>query len=251
MSYGLATGGIPKSARLGLGAPAPDALRLAQRPARVARLLRPSCGQRGDAIARSGIEASRVAHLAVVDRVLDVAGGGDGHAHAGIAHAPVQQRLGPRPDAVVGQEAQLARGRRRPREGALLERTYEDDAEAATPGERQQLGFDLALARVVRNLDRLDASRLDDRRHPSEVRRAPVRDPDRADLALRLELLEVRQVGLPRLEVVDLVEVDHAAVPLKRAADLLAGLARGAGPDLGRDDHAAPPRAERPGQDVL
>src|SRR5262249_61954027 len=41
----LATGGIFQFARLGLGAPAPDALRLAQRPARVARLLIRSYGR--------------------------------------------------------------------------------------------------------------------------------------------------------------------------------------------------------------
>src|SRR5215813_7302038 len=101
-SYGrLATGGIFQFARLGLGAPAPDALRLAQRPARVARLPLPS-GECCDAIARGGIEASGVADVAVLDGVLDVAGSGDADAHPWIAHTPVQQRLRPGPDAVVG-----------------------------------------------------------------------------------------------------------------------------------------------------
>src|SRR5207245_4204971 len=127
----------------------------------------------------------------------------------------------------------------------------EDDAEATALRQRQQLGLDLTLAGVVGDLDRLDASGLDDRRHPREVRRTPVRDADRANFALRLQLFEIRQVRLPGLEVVDLVEVDHAAVPLERAANLLAALARRAGPDLGRHGHVAPVLAQRLGQHAL
>src|SRR5439155_17887097 len=83
-------------------------------PARVARLLLLQLlGQRRDAIAGGCVEAAHVADRAVVDRMLDVAGRGDAHAHPRIAHAPVQQRLRPRPDAEVGEEAQLAPGPRR------------------------------------------------------------------------------------------------------------------------------------------
>src|SRR3989442_14348161 len=109
-------------------------------------------GEGRDAVAGGRIEAPRVAHLEVVDRVLDVAGGRDGHAHPRVAHAPVQQRLCPRPDAVVGQEPQLAGWRRCPRQGALLERPHEDDAEATPLPQRQQLGLAPTLAGVVGGL---------------------------------------------------------------------------------------------------
>ena len=101
---------------------------------------------------------------------------------------------------------------------ALAERPHHDDAEAELLGQRQDLALDLALARVVGDLDGVDAAAAHHALELVEGRRAVVRRADRADLALVAQALEQVEPLAPADEVVDLVEVDAPAVPVRARA---------------------------------
>ena len=92
------------------------------------------------------------------------------------------------------------------------ERPHRDDAEPELLGERQDLALDLPLARVVRHLDRLDPAGPHDARELVEGRRLVVGRADEADVPGVALALEPRQALLPGDEIVDLLELDVAAV---------------------------------------
>ena len=96
--------------------------------------------------------------------------------------------------------------------------------------------LDVALARVVGNLDRLHPRIRHHLQQLAEGVPTVVRDADDADGAARLQPFELREPLRPGEQVVDLVDVDAAAEVAERAGDLLLRLAVVGRPDLGRDD---------------
>ena len=114
-------------------------------------------------------------------------GRGDRDRDPRVREDVLQERLRPGLDP---ERCEVLGARRASDERAVAERAHHDDAEAELLGERQDRALDLALARVVRDLDRRDPAAAHDLLELAEGRRAVVRGADRADLALVAQALE-------------------------------------------------------------
>ena len=94
--------------------------------------------------------------------------------------------------------------------------------------------FDHALERVVRDLNRADATAAHDVHELREGSVLVVRDADGTHPLLVTQALERRQPRAPRHQVVHLIEVDIVSVVPKRPLKLPLRLRIVGGPDLGR-----------------
>src|SRR4051812_31868275 len=208
---------------------------------------RGSAGARQTRDVRAGlvVEPRRRAGGRVLVHAPGSCGRRDRDVAAGVAQHPLEQRLRPGLDAERAQRLEVAVARRARDEAApAAERAHDDDAEPELVGERQDLALDLALVRVVGDLDRRYPPAAHDARKLAERRRAVVRRTDRDDGAAVAGVLEQRQALLPVNEVVDLVQVDATAVPAERALHLALGLGVVGRPDLRRDDRLGAPLAQ-------
>ena len=130
------------------------------------------------------------------------------------------------------------------RSGAVAaERAHDDDAEPELLGERQDLPLDLALARVERDLDRVDPPGSHDARELVERRGRVVGRTEEADAAGVPLALEPVEVLAPGDEVVHLLEIDAAAVEAELSLELRAGPRR---PTASRSSWRRTPRSRRP-----
>ena len=128
----------------------------------------------------------------------------------------------------------------------LAERAHQQDAQAEVVGQRQDGALDLAVGRVVGHLHGVDAAGAHELGELAEGRRGVVGGADQADLPAVPGGLEHGQVRGPGHQVVDLHQVDPAAVPVHRAGQLRRAFLRGRGPDLvGDEDLVAPGRPAR------
>ena len=159
----------------------------------------------------------------------------------GIREDVLEQGLSPGVDAERGQ---IGRARRAAQQGALAERAHDDDAEPELLGERQDAALDLALARVVRDLDRGDAAAAHHVLELVERRRAVVRRADLADLALVAQQLEQVEPLVRRERGCGPGRGRRAAVELDRALGLAARLGVVGRPQLGGHERLVAARAE-------
>src|SRR5581483_4479671 len=154
-------------------------------------------------------------------------------------------RLRPRLDAERAEWLELRARRLAPKQLALAERTHDDHRHPELGRERQQLA--LALVRVVRELDRLEAARPHRLGELAEGSCVPVSDADAADPTGGPLILEPRQVLAPGDEIVDLLDLD-AAEPAELSAELLTALGCGRRPDLRGDVGSVAAALERGGE---
>ena len=118
-------------------------------------------------------------------------------------------------------------------------------------GERQQLPLGLALARVERDLDRVDPPGAHDARELVERAGRVVRRAEEADAAGVLLPLEPVEVLAPGDQVVHLLQVDAAPEEAELVGELGAALLDGAGPDLRRHEGLFPPPGQRAAEHAL
>src|SRR5204862_6236735 len=145
-----------------------------------------------------------------------------------------EQRFRPRLDA---ERRELVRGRDRHAPSLLApERTHDHDAEPEIRGEWEEPPLDVALPRVVGDLDRLDPPGSHHLGELLERRGAVVGRAEQADAPRRALLLEPRQVPLPADQVVDLLELDVTAEVRELVGELTPSLVTGGRPDLRRDE---------------
>src|SRR4051812_12911912 len=128
---------------------------------------------------------------------------------------------------------------------ASAERAHHDHGDVELRRKWQQLALALALVRVVGNLQRLELARPERLGECGLHCLVVVRDAELADASIRLLALEPLQLLAPEHEVVDLVDLDVAAVPLELMRELLLPFVDGARPDLRRERRLTPPVAER------
>ena len=165
----------------------------------------------------------------------------------GSESAQAEERLRPGQP----QRRQLRGWRGRDRGAGAAERAHDDHAEAELLGERQQLALGLALARVERNLDRVDPPGAHDARELVEGAGRVVRRAEEADAAGVPLPLEPVEVLAPGDEVVHLLEVDPAREEAELVVQLGAALLDRAGPDLRRDERLVSPPGERAAEHAL
>jgi len=145
------------------------------------------------------------------------------------------------------QRGKLGRAGRPAYQRSLAERAHKQDAEAEVVGQRQDRALDLALGRVVRHLDGVDSPGGHELGQFAEGGRGVVSGSEQADQPPVPRGFQHRQVLGPGHQVVDLHEVDAAAVPVHRAGELRRALFRGGSPDLVGDDDLIPLAAESAG----
>ena len=107
------------------------------------------------------------------------------------------------------------------------------------------------MYRIVGDLDGVDAAGAHDLSEIAEGSRRVVGGSDQADQSLVPGGFEHRQVRGPGHQVVDLHDVDPAAVPLDRAGELGPAFFRGRGPDLVGDDDLVALAVQRVGEQPL
>ena len=171
--------------------------------------------------------------------------------HARVAQAPLDQGLPPGSDTERTQRLQLGQAGRPAHQLPLAQRAHEQDAEAELVGQRQDRALHLALHRVVGHLDGVDAAGGHQLGQLPEGRRRVVGGSDQANQPAVPGGLEHRQMRRPGHQVVDLHEVDPAAVPVHRAGQLRRALLFGRGPDLVGDDDLVAPAVQRAGEQPL
>src|SRR5207302_1183163 len=155
---------------------------------------------------------------------------GDDDVHALVGECPLQQRLRPRRDTKRGE---LLAPRRAAKEGAPAERPHHDHRHTELGREWKEFALALPLARIQRQLHRVEASGPQRPCELAESARRIVRHTETADAARRALPVEPLQMLLPRYEVVHLLDID-APVPLELLPELLAPLADTRRPDLRR-----------------
>ena len=158
-----------------------------------------------------GTEPRAVPGGGVLDHPLGLRRGRDRHRRRWVAEPVLEQRLRPRRDAELGQRRQIGGARRPTDQPAGGERSHQDHAEPELLGEREDAPLDLALVRVVRNLDGADPPGAHHRLQLVEGIGPPVRRSDDVDDALVTPSLELLQATAPRDEVVDLEDLDAPA----------------------------------------
>src|SRR3954451_13943413 len=176
---------------------------------------------------------------------------GDRDGAARVAPRPLEESLAPRLDAVLAQRLELGGLRCPSDQGPAAERSHHEHADTELLGERQDLALDLALLRVVGHLDRLDAAGPHDLRELAERARAVVRRAGEPDDARVTQLLDVRELAVPRGQVVDLQEVDASAEEAQRAIGLVAALDRRLAPELRRHEGLVATALERRAEHLL
>src|SRR4249919_1530715 len=169
---------------------------------------------------------------------------GDHPVDALVRKRPLQQRLCPRLHAERSQRLERGRVRRARDQPPRAERHHHEHRDPELGREREQLAFALALTRVVRKLNRVEALRAECARELGERARRVVRHSDAIDPSLIALGLEPGQVLLPRDEVVHLLEVDASAEPLELVGVLSPRVGGVRRPDLRRDDRLVASRAE-------
>ena len=96
----------------------------------------------------------------------------------------------------------------------------DEDTKSELRGQWQQAVLDLAFAWVVRDLDGIEATRHHRRLELAEARRLPMRCADEGHLTRVADLLDAPQPLGPANHVVDLQQLDVAAVERQRCRDL-------------------------------
>ena len=170
---------------------------------------------------------------------------------ARVAQAPLDQGLSPGGDAEGTQRRELGPAGLPSHELSLAERAHEQDAEAEFGGERQDRALDLALGRVVGHLDGVDTAGGHELGEFAEGSRGVVGGSDQADQPLVPGGLEHRQVRGPGHQVVDLHDVDPAAVPFHRTGELCPALLRGRVQNLVGDEDLVALAVQRVGEQAL
>jgi energy-converting hydrogenase B subunit Q len=189
-------------------------------------------------------EPGRIAGLGIHAHVLHAPGRRNRDMAPGVAEHPLQQRLRPGRHPERRERGQRARAQW-PQEVPLRERPHHDHAEAQVGSRRQDLPLDVALPRVVGDLDRVDTRITHRLTELGECLRAVVRQTDETDASLAFQCVQRGKTGPPLDQVVHLIHIDVPAEPRECAGDLPVGFTVARRPDLGRDDRTFPLPFER------
>jgi hypothetical protein len=125
----------------------------------------------------------------------------------------------------------------------LGEGSHHHDAHAQVRRERENQPLDVALLRVVGDLNSADASTFHEHRELIKGARAVMRGADGAQAPPVALGFEQRQMFAPVHEVVHLIEVHDAAVEAHRGVDLTPAFGSGRRPHLRRNERLRPARA--------
>src|SRR5918994_1085000 len=204
-----------------------------------------------DVAALVGAEPRRTAGRSVLPSPIGSPRRGDDRVDAFVRERPLEQGLRPRLDAERSQRLERRSVRRAPHQPTRAERHHHEHGSPELGGERQELTLAVALPRVVRELNRVEASGAKSARELGERARRVVSHAHASDPAVVPLRFEPREVLLPRNEVVNLLEVDATAEPVQLPVVLTAGLGAVRRPDLRRDDRAVASRAESPSERAL
>ena len=124
---------------------------------------------------------------------------------------------------------------------SLAEGAHQQDPDTELVSQRQNGALYLAVGGVVGHLNRIDAAGAHEIGEVGEGRRRVVGGADQADQPPVPHGFQHRQVSAPGDQVVDLHQVDPAAIPVHRAVQLGHALVWRWGPDLVSDDNLVTP----------